>query len=202
MSCLVAGVFDLSALVFAIFHALDYLGFSLAASLFSWTGLSATLATALILVGFQLPAEPEPEPPKLTPMEQTALLERQRREQQRSYDYLRSWVRPKKVNGVWTLLFGPRLSSYSSTDMEAAEGPSGASREHEAGPGHGHAAGEGDGRVRGRRRPVHGAAALSARDANRTCGQICSRPRRLAPHAAESSSSLPWASSTSSLLST
>lgn len=177
VSCLVAGVFDLSALVFAIFHALDYLGFSLAASLFSWTGLSATLATALILVGFQLPAEPEPEPPKLTPMEQTALLERQRREQQRSYDYLRSWVRPKKVNGVWTLLFGPRLSSYgSSTDMEAAEALAAQAESMKPVPGtgtqqekvtDGSAAGDDPSTAR---RP------FLREMRNRTCGQICSRP--------------------------
>ena len=128
-------------------------------------------------MGFQLPAEPEPEPPKLTPMEQTALLERQRREQQRSYDYLRSWVRPKKVNGVWTLLFGPRLSSYgSSTDMEAAEALAAQAESMKPVPGtgtqqekvtDGSAAGDDPSTAR---RP------FLREMRNRTCGQICSRP--------------------------
>lgn len=116
VSCLVAGVFDLSALTFAIFFALDGVGFSVPASCFSWAGISVACAVVLVTIGFKLPEPPgkQPDAPA-SATEETALLNE-------TYDSRYNWVRPTFVNGFWSLLFGPRLSKFQTkTDLRAAD---------------------------------------------------------------------------------
>lgn len=133
VSCLVAGVFDLSALVFAVFYIFDGIGFGLPYSCTSWAAFGGTVAVLLITVGFALPqtgpsektallSKPiTPDGPSPTPLETMKEIEmKKEKEEEETY----AWVRPTYVNGLISLLFGPRLATTtfsSKTDMAAAD---------------------------------------------------------------------------------